>query len=645
MINPREIFPYETIREGQLELIEITRDIAFKGGHAVIEGCNGLGKTIGLLTGVLSTVLNSDHPVVYLARTHKQIDRVMSELKLIAKKREVKGISLRGRVEMCFNQFVRKYCSDPNSAMNVCKELQKLGKCSYYNNLVERARLFERLEDFALSNPLTNEELMNICRRQEICPYEFVKKIMPEATVIAANYMYLFHPNIRELFLTHLKRKLSELIVILDEAHNLPEIALNIASDAISKNSIKSAISEAEKYRLNEIKAFCKRFLKIYEEIEPLIGGEEEILVPKYTVEEGLQRGGEYSDLIGFLEDMHEKGEMIQRLMISEGKLPHSYIHRLAEFTIYWMDTAGKREYCHVVRKYLTGEGGSYTRIEIVALDPRKITRNIYSQCYASISVSGTIQPTQAFVDITGLSSSTVQAVLKSPFKKENVLALIVEGVSTALTQRVESNYNKIIDKISEVVEATPANIGVFVPSYTVLKDLLNYGLEDRLNKKLFVEKIDATSKENDKMIKNFKKHKDLGGGVLLGVMGGRNSEGEDFPGDEMNSSIVVGVPYAKPTPSVKASIRYFEEQFPGKGREYGYIIPSMRRAVQAGGRVIRRLSDRGAIVFLDWRFTRENCLKYFPNWLREHIEIIPDKEGLLKSKIGSFFKQEVLKV
>ncbi len=645
MINTREIFPYENIREGQRELIEIAQDVSFKGGHAVIEGCNGLGKTVGLLTGVLSSVLNSERPVIYLARTHKQIDRVMSELKLISKRITVKGISLRGRVEMCFNQFVRKYCPDPNSAMNVCKELQKLGRCEYYNNLVENTRRFERLESISLSTLLTNEELMNICRKEELCPYEFVKRILPEVNVIAANYMYLFHPNIRELFLTNLKRKLSEIIVILDESHNLPEIALNIASDAISKNSIKSAINEAEKYRLNTIKAFCKRFLKIYEEIEPLIGQEDEILIPKYTVEEGLQKGGEYADLMGFLEDMHEKGEMIQRLMISEGKLPHSYIHRLAEFTIYWMDTVGKRDYCHVIRKYFTGEGGSYTRIEIVALDPRKITRAIYTQCYASISVSGTIQPIQAFIDITGLPSSTVQAVLKSPFNRGNVLALIVEGVSTALAQRVESNYKKIIDKISEVVEATPANIGVFVPSYAVLKDLLEYGLEDRLNKKLFVERFDATSKENDKIIKDFKKHKDLGGGVLLGVMGGRNSEGEDFPGDEMNSSVVVGVPYAKPTASVKASIRYFEEQFPGKGREYGYIIPSMRRAVQAGGRVIRRLSDRGAIVFLDWRFKQENCLRYFPKWLRNHIKIIPDEEGVLKSKISRFFEQGVLNV
>ena len=32
----------------------------------------------------------------------------------------------------------------------------------------------------------------------------------------------------------------------------------------------------------------------------------------------------------------------------------------------------------------------------------------------------------------------------------------------------------------------------------------------------------------------------------LLGACGGRNSEGEDFPGDFMNAVVVVGVPFQR---------------------------------------------------------------------------------------------------
>ena len=109
------------------------------------------------------------------------------------------------------------------------------------------------------------------------------------------------------------------------------------------------------------------------------------------------------------------------------------------------------------------------------------------------------------------------------------------------------------------------------------------------------------TSKANEKMVSDFKACGDRNGAVFLGVQGGRTSEGVDFPGNQMNSVIVVGVPYAKPTPRVKAQIDYYEKCFPGFGREYGYVLPAMKKASQAAGRPIRTLDDRGAIVFLDY--------------------------------------------
>jgi DNA excision repair protein ERCC-2 len=67
------------------------------------------------------------------------------------------------------------------------------------------------------------------------------------------------------------------------------------------------------------------------------------------------------------------------------------------------------------------------------------------------------------------------------------------------------------------------------------------------------------SSKENEKMVDEFKACAQRDGAVLLGVQGGRSSEGVDFPGDEMNSVVIVGMPYAEPTPKVKAQISYFE--------------------------------------------------------------------------------------
>jgi DNA excision repair protein ERCC-2 len=172
-----------------------------------------------------------------------------------------------------------------------------------------------------------------------------------------------------------------------------------------------------------------------------------------------------------------------------------------------------------------------------------------------------------------------------------------------------------------------------------VLNALVSEGLGKSLNKPLFKERRGMSSKTNEKMVAEFKDCAGSDGAVLLGVQGGRSSEGVDFPGDQMNSVIVVGVPYAEPTPRVKAQIDYYEKRFPKFGREYGYILPAMKKASQAAGRPIRTLEDRGAIVFLDYRFATSYCRAFLPSWLSSGMKVLPDKDEMLAREINRFFK------
>jgi DNA excision repair protein ERCC-2 len=100
----------------------------------------------------------------------------------------------------------------------------------------------------------------------------------------------------------------------------------------------------------------------------------------------------------------------------------------------------------------------------------------------------------------------------------------------------------------------------------------------------------------------------------------------------------VVGVPYAEPTPKVKAQIKYYESCFPGHGREYGYVIPSLKKAAQAAGRPIRTLEDRGAIIFLDHRFATPFCQHYLPAWIKRGLKTLPDEGGVIADQLARFF-------
>jgi DNA excision repair protein ERCC-2 len=338
---------------------------------------------------------------------------------------------------------------------------------------------------------------------------------------------------------------------------------------------------------------------------------------------------------------MHNEGGAIKKTLLAEGKNPRSYIHAMGEFLLKWHDTIDDDAFINVASHYFTKENNKTAKLEIVALDPAKITEPIFASTYANVIMSGTLQPLEAYARITRLPQSTVRFLAPSPFAKEHVFSAVSCGVTTSMEKRTPKMYKIMIERINEVVNSTPTNTGVFAASFQVLNQLLEAGLEDSLLKPLFHERRGMTSKANEKLVQDFKVCGCKGGAVFLGVQGGRTSEGVDFPGNQMDSVIVVGVPYAEPTPRVKAQIDYYEKCFPGLGREYGYILPAMKKASQAAGRPIRTLEDKGAIVFLDYRFSTNYCRNFLPSWITNSMKVLPDKRDVLAVAVSDFFRDQ----
>ncbi len=168
---------------------------------------------------------------------------------------------------------------------------------------------------------------------------------------------------------------------------------------------------------------------------------------------------------------------------------------------------------------------------------------------------------------------------------------------------------------------------------------LLKQGLENKLTKPVYIAQRGLSSFDTDELVNGFKKEAMNSGGVLISVLGGRSSEGSDYPAEEMQSVIIIGIPYAKPSPSLDATIEYLENQFPTKGREYGYNIPALTRASQAAGRPIRSLEDFGVIVLVDYRFARYYYKKHLPNWLKQNIVVVQPEEKNLEHKMKSFYE------
>jgi DNA excision repair protein ERCC-2 len=630
-------FPYSSVRPHQDDFINTIYNAVSSRRSVLIEGSNGLGKTISALSACIPVAMEKNLKILYVARTHRQHDRVIEELKVIHRQQPVVGVSLRGRNEMCLNSFAQDGL-DSKSMMEVCELLKAKGRCSFYQNVQKKTPEYLELSRAVAVRPYLASDILSICTKREICPYELVKSAVSEARVIALSYLYLFETNIRMAFLKNLETELSKIILVVDEAHNLPETAVDIASSQLSSYTVKQAELEANKFGNKEVERFSQ-FLR--EEIEKLTegAGREKIIQPSELLNriaaQGIDKTSE------FFAGMCESGMAIKKRLLAEGKNPRSYIHSMGEFLQSWLETAEDESYIHVASGYFNREKNRAAKLEIVALDPGKITEPIFSATYANVIMSGTLQPLEAYARITRLPENTVRFVAPSPFPREHVFSAVSCGVSTSMENRTPAMYDKMIDRINEVVNSTPTNTGIFAASFQVLNSLISEGLENTLLKPLFHERQGMTSKANEKMVHDFKVCGDKGGAVFLGVQGGRTSEGVDFPGNQMNSVIVVGVPYAEPTPRVKAQIDYYERRFPNLGREYGYILPAMKKASQAAGRPIRTLDDKGAIVFLDYRFATSYCRGFLPSWITNGMKVLQDQKGLLATEVANFFKTQ----
>lgn len=64
---------------------------------------------------------------------------------------------------------------------------------------------------------------------------------------------------------------------------------------------------------------------------------------------------------------------------------------------------------------------------------------------------------------------------------------------------------------------------------------------------------------------------------------------------------------------SEREVLRRFYQSRQNAGFDYAYLYPGMNKVLQAAGRVIRTVSDRGVIGLLDERFLRRDYQQIFP--------------------------------
>ncbi|MGY5856318.1 MAG: hypothetical protein RTS72_06935, partial [Candidatus Thorarchaeota archaeon] len=284
-----DFFPYPEARDGQEDMMKRIEESVKAGIHICSEAPNGFGKTCVTLSSVLPWIKEKKGKILYCARTHRQLDRVMEELEEISGNKDVSGVSFRGRRHMCLNEFVLENSDFVAPISEVCGQLKATGRCSYYENLRRAGNPEELLEDMP-KKVLTAPEIAKIASSRSLCPYELTKRLAKVVDVVALSYLYVFDPWILEVFIPDLETPPSKMVLVQDEAHNVPATALDSASDSLTIGTIRQALREATTYNDEPSKDFSRALAKtILELSSDMKQVEEKPVDPREIVESTIK--------------------------------------------------------------------------------------------------------------------------------------------------------------------------------------------------------------------------------------------------------------------------------------------------------------------------------------------------------------------
>ena len=588
-------FPYP-YREGQKELAgNVYRSIARKR-NLFIQAPTGVGKTLSTIYPSLKA-MGEGHGEKLFYLTAKTITRSVAEEAFSILRREghlyFNTVTITAKEKLCVME-------KPDCNPQACPRAK--GHYDRVNDAV-----YEIIQEV---DGITRDKVLEYAERFEICPFEFCLDISNWVDGIICDYNYVFDPNVR------LKRYFDQgepgqgYLFLVDEAHNLVPRAREMYSASLIKEDV----------------LLTKRILKTQtgsgKVIAQLDKCNQRLLELKRSY--GVDEGGRRTVLGSAYELLPDVNALALNLMTMFGEL-ETFMNENIEFTdrdlvlefyfavrdfLYVYDRLD--EHYRIYDQILTD--GSFM-VKLLCINPAANLKECLDKGVSTLFFSATLLPIQYYKELLSGNQEEYAVYAKSPFPQENRMVLAASDVSSRYSRRGPSEYEKIVDYICRVVEGKKGNYMVFCPSYQYL-----HAIEDILAAReasgalSFIWNAQTnhmTEEDREAFLQSFDEERDCSMAALC-VMGGIFSEGIDLKEDRLIGAVIIGTGLPQVNTEQEILKEYFDEQ--GEhGFDYAYQYPGMNKVMQAAGRVIRTVHDRGIIALLDDRFLRPEYVALFP--------------------------------
>ncbi len=630
---------HDELRESQGEMIVDGIAALGAGGFLLASAPTGIGKTAAALAAALDASRKSPEPKVVMFLTGRQsqhrivVDTVRRINKNLDEDSKVRLVDLIGQQGMCINEIKHEHRA---LFSRLCADKRGSRTCRPWlaDSEVIRPRI--------LQDPLHVDELVSMCEGRDnelpngICPWKAARESASFADIVVCDYNHVFVEAVRDSSLSAMGLDLEDMILVVDEAHNLPDRIRRGFERRITMKVIRDAIFEIEEHtetvqskgaelegeesdannsqldRLRRAKAAMRRlreglprwFAEIEDGLVGSVGEDQRVSMTDFVervsgiLAEDVERAIETDALVRMLQTIRVEVDETDEDMEEE-----TACMRLAILLQTCMQNHDSPAFALVHDKI----AGEEHRLTTHLLDPGVVSGDLLNMCSGAIMMSGTLSPPKMYGDLLKIPYDRVSIIKEytSHFLSERRPVLIAKDVTSRYQDRGEENTARLRAHIHSVLKRTPGHVAVFAPSYALLEQIL---IEDEdwivKSRRMLQERPGDSKEKMDRMVDNLHRlRREETPAILAGVLGGKLAEGVDYPGNILDAVICIGLPLPPPSSRQDALRSYFEERY-GKQTAWRYAgsQPAINRLLQAMGRPIRKAADRALVVLLEKR-------------------------------------------
>ena len=638
---------HETLRDAQKEMVIDGINALNNQGFLLAAAPTGIGKTAASLASSIEVARSNQNQILFLTGRQSQHKIVIETVRSINSNLE-KGISEVKVVDLIGRE-------------SMCEDVDKMtGKCSCEDGIIETSRQSRRddMKEYILKKPNHVDDIIEKSKNKKICAWATARSAVKDCDILVCDYNHVFVENVSESSLSAMGIDLENTILIIDEAHNLPDRIRNGLERRAILRVFRDARDEIDEFLGTKERVMKKLDLSENQDNFDIRGINETLRQMKKIFKQmniwykkkqsDLIKSGKKDMKIPTIEFIGEIDSILNEDL--DAKIDNKYtmlrkmIKQLYRVKVEQdeeedeKETASTRlaDILSISLEYLYNPAlvlvfdllGDEGRVRSFLLDPGVVSRPILASTSGAILMSGTLFPPEMYSDLLQIPENKriLMKEYESPFLGDKRPVLIAKDVTTKFTERNFHNTERIRKHILSVVTNTPGHVAFFAPSYALLQDTLGDASwlpgyitikeeSNRMSKRMVNGYVDDLHRErrNKRQV------------LLAGVLSGKLAEGVDYPNNILDAVICLGLPLAPPSARQDALKEYYVQRFGNnKAWKYTSFQPAINSIMQALGRPIRKSEDRAIIILLEKRI----MMRQFRNCLPKSIELIqsPDE-------------------